>query len=136
MAIRAQQVLQYATIKSYTVVTTAVTAGQVVKQSGADLSVTPHAAVTDKCIGVALEDAAIGAQVRVALFGTGIAKVKVGTGGCTRGEGAKWVANGLTNATIGGATTALFVCGQFIESGVAGDLVGLNLGLAGFTVGS
>ena len=136
MSTRASQVLQYAIIRPYTVVTTAVTAGQAFKQTGADLSGTGATAVTDFAIGICLDDAAVGATVRVALFGSGIAKVKVGTGGATRGNPAKYVANGLTNATVGGATTALFVCGQFLESGVAGDLVGMNLALAGFTVGS
>lgn len=136
MAVRAAQQLQYTEIRPFTVGATAVTAGQAVKQSGADLTVVPIASVTDFAVGIVLEDAAIGALCRVALFGNGIAKVKVGTGGATRGNPAKYVANGLTNATIGGATTALFVCGQFLESGVAGDLVAVNLAGAGFTVGS
>lgn len=136
MTVRAQQMLEHSNIKSFTVVTSNVTAGQAVKQSGADLSVVGIGAVTDFAIGIAIEDAVVGAMVRVALWGTGIAKVKVGTGGATRGNPAKYAANGLTNGTVGGATTAIFFCGQFLESGVAGDLVGLNLAAAGFSVGS
>lgn len=136
MAVRAAQQLQYAEIRPFTVATAPVTAGQLVKQSGADLTVAGLAAVTDFAIGVVLDDTAVGAIARVAIFGSGIAKVKVGTGGATRGNPAKYVANGATNATIGGATTALFVLGQFLESGVVGDLVAVNLGVAGFTVGS
>ncbi len=136
MAVRAAEQLQYTEIRAYTVGATAVTAGQAVKHSGADLTVVPVTAATDFAIGIVMDDAAIGALCRIAMFGTGIKKVKVGTGGATRGNAAKFVANGLTNATIGGATTALFVCGQFLESGVAGDLVALNLSPAGFTVGS
>ncbi len=137
MAVRAAQQLQYTEIRAFTVGATAVTVGQIVKHSGADLTVVPLAAVTDFGLGVVLDDAAIGALCRVAMFGTGIAKVKVGTGGATRGNPAKYVANGLTNGVVGGATTAVFFCGQFLESGVAGDLVALNLGCgAGFCVGS
>lgn len=136
MAVRAAEQLQYTEIRAFTVGATAVTAGQAVKHSGADLTVAPIAAVGDEAIGIVMDDAGIGALCRIAMFGNGIKKVKVGTGGATRGKGAKYVANGLTNATIGGATTALFVCGQFLESGVVGDLVAMNIGMAGFTVGS
>jgi hypothetical protein len=136
MAIRAAEQLQYTEIRPFTVAVAPVIAGQAVKHSGADLSVTALAAVGDEAVGIVMEDAAVGAICKVAMFGNGIKKVKVGTGGATRGKAAKFVANGLTNATIGGATTALFSCGQFLESGVVGDMVAVNLGLAGFTVGS
>lgn len=136
MAVRAAQQLQYAEIRTFTVAAAqTVTAGQAVKQT-ADLIVQGMAAVGDFAIGIALDDAAAGTLVRVAIWGSGIAKVKVGTGGATRGAPAKYVANGLTTATVGGATTAIFFCGQFLETGVAGDLVALNLGVASFGVGS
>lgn len=137
MATRASEVLQYTTIRPYTVAAAqAATKGFAVKHSGADTAIQNMAAVGDNCIGIALEDGAALAAVRVALFGNGIAKAKVGTGGATRGAPAKYAANGLTDATVGGATTKLVVLGQFVESGVAGDFVGINLGGFSFTVGS
>src|SRR6478735_6234287 len=105
MAVRAAEQLQYTEIRTFTVAGAPVTAGQAVKQSGADLTVAGLAAVTDFAIGIVMDDAAVGALCRVAMFGNGIKKVKVGTGGATRGNPAKYVATGLTNATIGGATT-------------------------------
>jgi hypothetical protein len=137
MAARAQEVLQYATIRPFTVASGQVASrGFAVKHSGADDAVQDMAAVGDNCIGIALEAGAALASVRVALFGNGICKVKVGTGGATRGAPAKYAADGLTNATVGGATTKLVVLGSFMQTGVVGDFVGLNLGGFSFTVGS
>jgi hypothetical protein len=137
MAARAQEVLQYATIRPFTVASgQAATAGFAVKHSGADDAVQNMAAVSDNCIGISLDTGAALASVRVAMFGNGIAKCKVGTGGATRGAPAKYAANGLTDATVGGATTKLVVLGQFTQTGVVGDMVGINLGGFSFTVGS
>ncbi len=137
MATRASEILQYATIRPYTVAAAqTATKGYAVKHSGADDAIQNMAAVSDNCIGIALEDGAAAAVVRVALFGNGVAKVKVGTGGATRGAPAKYAANGLTDATVGGATTKLVVLGQFMQTGVVGDFVGVNLGGFSFTVGS
>jgi hypothetical protein len=137
MAARSYEILQYATIRPYTVAgSQAATKGFAVKHSGGDEAIQNMAAVGDNCIGIALEDGVALAQVRVALFGNGIAKAKVGTGGATRGAPAKYAANGLTDATVGGATTKLTVLGQFMQTGVAGDYVGVNLGGFSFTVGS
>jgi len=137
MAARAFEILQYATIRPYTVASGKTgTRGFAVKHSGADDAVEDMAAVGDNCIGIALEAGAALAAIRVALFGNGVAKVKVGTGGATRGAPAKFAANGLTDATVGGATTKLVVLGQFMQTGVVGDLVGVNLGGFSFTVGS
>jgi hypothetical protein len=137
MAARAFEILQYATIRPYTVASAkTATKGFAVKHSGADDAVEDMAAVGDNCIGIALEAGAALAVIRVALFGNGVAKVKVGTGGATRGAPAKFAANGLTDATVGGATTKLVVLGQFMQTGVVGDFVGVNLGGFSFTVGS
>lgn len=137
MATRASEILQYATIRPYTVASAQIaTRGFAVKHSGADDAVQNMAAVGDNCVGIALDDGVALASVRVALFGNGVAKVKVGTGGATRGAPAKYAANGLTDATVGGATTKLVVLGQFMQTGVAGDFVGVNLGGFSFTVGS
>lgn len=137
MAARAQEILQYATIRPFTVASAkTATRGFAVKHSGADDAIEDMAAVTDNCIGIALEAGAAAAVVRVAMFGNGVVKCKVGTGGATRGGPAKYASDGLTNATVGGATTKLVVLGQFMQTGVVGDLVGLNLGGFSFTVGS
>lgn len=74
-------------------------------------------------------------KVNVALLGAGVVPARVGTGGCTAGSFSKQVADGLTNATIAG-DNKLVCLGQFIETGAAGDLRGLNLAAAGATVGS
>jgi hypothetical protein len=137
MATRASEVLQYTTIRPYTVASgQTATRGYGAKHSGADLSVATIAAVGDDAIGIFLDDGAALTNVRVAHFGNGVVKAKVGTGGATRGSAAKYAANGLTNATVGGATTKLVVCGQWMETAVVGDLAALNLGMASFTVGS
>lgn len=137
MAERAIEILDGAIIKRFIVAANkTVTANFPVKFSGADNAVEAMAAIGDDVIGIALDGGAAGAEVRVALFGKGVAKVKVGTGGATRGSPAKYTSDGLTNATVGGGTTKLVVCGQFLQSGSAGDLVGLNLGAFSFTVGS
>lgn len=137
MTARATEVLQYTTIKTFTVASGQIaTRGFAVKHSGGDLAIANMAAVGDNCIGIALEDGIAGALVRVAMSGNGIVKVKVGTGGATRGSPAKYAANGLTDATVGGGTVKLVIHGQFVESGAVGDLVGLNLGMAAMTVGT
>src|SRR5688500_16336181 len=138
MATRAIRVLQYVVIKPFTIAATKVaTEGFAVKHSGADEAIENMAAVGDNCIGIAMSSGVAGQLINVALFGCGgIVAVKVGTGGATRGSPAKYAADGLTNATVGGGTTKLVVLGQFMQTGVVGDTVGLNLGMAGFTVGS
>lgn len=137
MTTRAQESLSNAIIKVFTVATAkTATKGFAVKHSGADNKIENMAAVGDNCIGIALESGVAGGKVRVALFGHGIAKAKVGTGGATAGAPAKYAADGLTDATVGGGTTKLVTLGQFIEAGVAGDLVGVNLAGFSFTVGS
>ena len=137
MTTRASEILSGAIIRPYTVAATkSVTRGFAVKLSGADDAVENMAATTDNCIGIALESGAAGAVVRVALWGQGIVKAKVGTGGATRGTPAKYAADGLTTATNGGGSTNQVLVGQFLEEGVAGDLVGLNLGGFSFSVGA
>lgn len=76
--------------------------------------------------GIALETKAAGERVQV-LIGEGICKVKVGTGGATRGEYAVVVADGLTNSgTLGGGSVVKQLVGKFLQTGVAGDVVGLR----------
>lgn len=136
MVARATEILEGAIIRPYTVPSgKSVTKGKAVKHSGADDQVEDTAAVGDNAIGLALEAGSAGDQVRVALFGKGLAKVLVGTGGVTRGDFVKYASDGGTTATVGGGTTKLVLWGQAVESGSAGDFVGCNLSQAGATVG-
>jgi hypothetical protein len=137
MAVRAQERLQNADIRPYTVASAkTVTQGFAVKLSGADDQIENMAAVGDNCIGIALDSGTAGSVVRIALWGTGVIRAKVGTGGATRGGPAKYASDGLTDATVGGGTTKLTVLGQFVDNGAAGDFVGVNLAGFSFTVGS
>lgn len=72
-----------------------------------------------------------GRPVSVVMYGcSAVVPVTVGTGGATRGAFAVRVADGFTDsATIGGGTTVQYIRGQFMQSGVAGDTVGLNIGV-------
>lgn len=137
MAERAIEHLDGAIIKVYTVASgKTVAANYPVKHSGSDTDIEAMAAIGDNVFGIALDAGAAGDKVRVALFGKGVCKVKVGTGGASRGAPAKYASDGLIDATVGGGTTKLTVCGEFLQTGAAGDLVGLNLGAFSFTVGS
>ncbi len=94
------------------------------------------AAIGDNSIGLSTDLALALKECRVALWGKGIALGLVGTGGATAGAPLKWVADGLTNATVGGGTVKLVVQGQALETGVAVDLIAVNLAGFSFTVGS
>lgn len=120
--------LQDAEIRVFTVkAAAAATQYRLVKFGAADNEVEDASAGDIGC-GIALETKAAGARVRVALLGgNGRVPVKVGTGGATRGKLAKGVATGLTDATPAGAgTTATPIVGFFMQSGVAGEVVGLR----------
>jgi hypothetical protein len=139
MAERAFEILTNAIIRPFNVPSgKSVTQHMAVKFSGADDDIEVAAATTDDAIGIALEDGSAGdTGVRVALFGSGIVKVKVGSAGtATRGSFAKFATAGCTNATVGGGTTKVVFWGQFLQSGVAADIVSLNIGLATPGVGS
>lgn len=145
MVQRAQERLDGADIHSYTIATgSTVRKGFPVKLNGSG-KIVEATAVTDNAIGIALQagngsntvrDVTAPSIIRVAHFGKGVCKALVGTGGASEGAPAKWVADGTTDATVGGGTTKLRVLGQYLEAGVAGDLVGLNLGAASWGVGS
>lgn len=136
MATRPLEITKNVIKKRYTVkAATTVVAYRAVKLS-ADDEVEPIAATTDEAIGIALEGGAAGTSVEVALLGSGIVPVEVGTGDATRGQPAIYVSDGLTDGTPGGGSTQLFVVGQFMQSGVDGDRVGLNLGMACWAVES
>jgi len=114
-----------------------VTKGKPIKHSGADHEAENAAAITDLAIGIALESGTAGQTVRYVRLGSkAIVPALVGTGGATRGQGAVYVADGVTDQATGGGTNLFCCLGQFMQSGVAGDYVGLNLGMAGFSVKS
>lgn len=107
-----------------------VAVGRVVKDGDADHEM-QHTADGVDAIGVVVAlgplNGAAGDECQMAyLAGAIIVKVKVGTGGATRGKFAKCVADGVTNAVPDVATpAAMNVVGYFTQSGVAGDLVGM-----------
>jgi len=110
----------------YTAKTTV--AGYPVKRSTSDKYVEKMAAIGDDVYGIALDTCVAGDICRVALLGSGIVDALVGTGDATEAVTAKYAADGLIDvAAIGGGTVKLTKCGTFMQSGVAGDYVGLNL---------
>jgi hypothetical protein len=115
----------YSTKKQFEVASAkTVTVGRRVKLSGADNKV-EDAGVGDIGIGIAETGGAAGAKVLIVLDGP-IVPVVVGTGGATRGKLAKMIADGFTDVTPAGAgTTLVYPAGVFLQSGVAGDKVGM-----------
>lgn len=57
-----------------------------------------------------------------------IARVKVAAGDATQGKYATCGTDGFTDITLGGGTTVKYVAGKFHESGVDGDLIGMEIG--------
>ncbi len=126
MATRADQKMVNALIVSKKV-GTAVTKGKLVKFVTDDDHVT-DASAGEAGIGIALETSSTAdASVRIALLSAAsIVPVLVGTGGATRGAFAAAVSNGFaTQAVANGALAVLNLCGIFMQSGSAGDFVGL-----------
>lgn len=77
---------------------------------------------------VFLESATAGNRVScILLKGGAIVRVLVGTGGATAGSYAVVVSNGVTNtpAIAADGTVLHNIVGKFVESGVAGDYVGM-----------
>lgn len=128
MAARPACRLSKANITAKAVVTTAVEQYRVVSLNTSD-SQCVHTAAGAAGYGVALEAGAVGAVIPVAVLGCGeTVRIKVGTGGATRGSWAVVVADGVTNAgTLGGGSVAKNIVGKFEETGVAGDVVGMIL---------
>jgi len=130
MAVRPDQNFSEGLTLMRTVTVSAVTLGQVVKDGASDHQCQPSTDGID-ATGIVMQlgslAGAVGDKVTIApLAGSMIVPVKVGTGGATRGKQAKVVADGVTNSVPAGAgTTATPTVGQFTQSGVAGDMVGL-----------
>lgn len=102
------------------------TKGLAIIFSGADDEIAAAGADSDLAVGVALESGVAGDYVECAMFAPGAVEVLVGTGGATRGTKAILVADGFTNAAAdNGGTTPKPVYGIFVNTGVAGDYVGL-----------
>jgi hypothetical protein len=99
-----------------------------VKFSGADNAVEDCGANEDG-IGIAMESGVAGDTVSISLEGFAVVEVLVGTGGATRGAYAKFLADGFTDQATADGTTVRFLAGKFMQSGVAGDRVGLLLGV-------
>lgn len=127
MATRALKKLDYATIMTFTVATgQTATKGKHVLLSGSDNAVATAGANSDLAVGIALHSAAAGAEVQVALLGPVIPTL-VGTGGSTRGTKQVIVADGVTDCAAHDSSGATdnSVVGIAMQSGVAGDLIGM-----------
>jgi hypothetical protein len=104
-------------------------AGGLVKGMGAEFGTTDDTMIAAGAadplwVGVPLHDAAAGAPCDVAL--SHVVPVLVGTNGATRGERATMEADGYTDAAAAsGGATEVYVYGIFLQTGVAGDYVGM-----------
>jgi hypothetical protein len=89
------------------------------------------AGASDLIFGIARTSQTAGQEVVIDLFGP-IIPVKVGTGGATRGTKAKHVTDGFTDATAHNSdgTGNESTYGIFLQSGLAGDIVGMVPGAA------
>lgn len=124
MATRATVDLSNCTIKAATVkAASSVTVGYAIKRDGTDVL---NCSAGDACDGIALSTGAAAEVVDIALANCGgIVPVKVGTGGATAGLYGKAVADGIADAgALGGGTTLVNIVCQFVQTGVAGDVVG------------
>lgn len=130
MATNAHDIEIYSLIRPYLIpATKAVTKGFRVKFSGADNQVENCGAGEDG-FAIALASGVAGDTVICALEGHQVIPVKVGTGGATRGAFARCVADGMTDVTIADGTTPRNIPGKFLQTGVAGDEVGLLVGVS------
>jgi hypothetical protein len=127
MATTALRKTDFATIMRFTVASgQTATKGKPVLLSGSDDEIDDAGADSDLAVGIALETKAAGKECDVYLFGP-VVPVLVGTGGATRGTKAVIVADGFTNAPAHNSdgTGNQAVYGIFMQTGAAGDLVGM-----------
>lgn len=128
MATRAVSKVSNGCIQHFVIpATKAVTKGKSVKFSGADNQIENCGAGEDG-IGTALTDGVAGDTVPILLDGYAVVPCLVGTGGATRGSYAVTVADGHTDRAIADGTNPRFLRGKFMQTGVAGDIVGLLVG--------
>jgi hypothetical protein len=123
-------VLDKGIIRNYTVATgQTVRGGFAVKFASDDQEIQEAGADSELAIGVARvigHTYAAGERVEV-VQSNAIAEMKVGTGGVTCGKDARMISDGITDApafVIGGATLVP-VIGKILQTGVAGDVVGV-----------
>lgn len=131
MAERALRKLDYVHAVEMTVkASSTVTAGKTVKFS-ADMEVENAGADSDLWIGVAREtitSGAAGSEKRVTVYLPGpVVPMLVGTGDSTRGVRQKVVSSGVTDAAALAGDTAEYSVGFAMQSGVAGDMIGVCL---------
>ncbi len=129
MAARALEDVKNECRKTYIVAAgQVVTKGRAVQFAAADDEVQIADAANDKHIGIAMSSGVAGERVQVELLFAKIVPVIVGTGGATRGEWGRLATDGYTDQTLGGVQTVKYCGGVFLQSGVAGDWVGLGVG--------
>jgi hypothetical protein len=130
MAVRPHERLERALVMTFNDTSQpAFTKGTEVKFDTSDTLLVATSGADVLAIGVASQANAAGRPASIAMYGTYVIPVLVGTGGATRGKLAVRVSDGFTDAaTVGGGTTVQYIHGQFLQSGVAGDLVGLLVG--------
>lgn len=130
MATKAKIKIDHALIDTFTVASgQIVTEGFRVKFAAVDGECQNCGAGEDG-FGIAQASATAGQRVSVVLEGTAIVKVKVGTGGASRGAYAIPAANGFTDQAIADGVTPRRLAGKFMQTGVAGDFVGMLIGIA------
>ena len=130
MATKAKQKLAGACIDTFTVASgQIVTEGFRVKFASADGECQNCGAGEDG-IGIAQTSATAGQKVSIVLEGLAVVRVRVGTGGATRGSYAIPAANGFTDQAIADGVTPRRLAGKFMQSGPVGDLVGLLIGVS------
>lgn len=131
MATRPHERLDHALIMSFDNASQpAFTKGTEVKFGASDTLLAATTNADAAAIGVVYQANAAGKPAHVVLYGNAVVPVTVGTGGATRGVHAVRVSDGYTDAaTIGGGTTVQYIRGMFLQSGVAGDTVGLMIGM-------
>ena len=125
MAVRPDMDTTYQLRRAYKVATgqTVTRGGQVILAT--DDTVQGTVAEDQLAIGIAEQDGIAGESVSIVMFGTGIVHVIVGTGDAVRGRLAVAVADGHTSVTIADGAVVRVSPGRFLQSGVAGDEVGL-----------
>lgn len=131
MAVRPHERLNNALIMTFSSTSMpAFTRGQEVKFGAADDLLAAAGTGDVLAIGIINQANAAGRPAEVCMYGHAVVPVVVGTGGATRGVHAKGVADGMTDAAAnGGGTTSQIIKGQFLQSGVAGDVVGMMIGV-------
>lgn len=130
MATRAITDLSRSTIKSYTVKAAGTcTANFPVKYNASDETQILDCAAGEQADGVAQATVAAGSLADIVLFTTGgIAPMKVGTAGVTVGKFVVMHTLGVVDsAAVGGGTNVLHIIGRAVQTGVVGDIVGIDL---------